>query len=237
MRTECGWMEDKEMISVTMRKVLRIVIPALLFACLLIYMADITSAATTVGTATWTSGKVTHKYQLFDYGWGDNTVTWLEAKEFAEGNDKGHLATITSKDEQAVITKLLKDYGVSGSSYWIGLKGKRTGGSWVTGEKVTYTNLVGDKEDLDDLSLSFCVSMKPGAVGKWQWRSNGGSGAAGFITEWEEAAKNASSETAKKDSTEKRLPHQEILLHAAAVFCFLSVPVLSNTWICTGFRC
>ena len=90
------------------------------------------------------------KYRIFDIG-----MEWSSAKAYCESMG-GHLATITSQQEQEEIEKLLKDGGKN--SYWIGGYVESGKWKWVTGEKFEYThwayrqpdykqNTPGNKED------------------------------------------------------------------------------------------
>ncbi|CVI65448.1 Lectin C-type domain protein [Clostridiales bacterium CHKCI001] len=75
-----------------------------------------------------------HTYELYDV-----SLSWTEAKEYCEKKG-GHLVTITSQEEQNVVTSLItagtKKY------YWIGATDEKEEGKWqwVTGEAFTYTN-------------------------------------------------------------------------------------------------
>lgn len=74
-----------------------------------------------------------HGYAVFD-----NSMSWTEAKEFCESLG-GHLAVITSEDEQNFIDNLIKTS--SKSSFWLG--GYEVGydnWKWITGEPWNYTN-------------------------------------------------------------------------------------------------
>lgn len=78
----------------------------------------------------------TIEYNGHTYHRIDEDITWHEAKEFCE-NMGGHLATITSKEEQEAIESLIKN-GTQ-KQYWLG--GYNDGGwKWVTGEKWSYTH-------------------------------------------------------------------------------------------------
>jgi uncharacterized repeat protein (TIGR02543 family) len=74
------------------------------------------------------------KYQLFE-----QQMTWKDAQAYCESIG-GHLATVTSAGEQAVIEKL----AASGSSngYYIGLTNEVKGGDWrwTTSETFSYNN-------------------------------------------------------------------------------------------------
>ena len=76
-----------------------------------------------------------HKYALYDMKF----MSWISAKTFCESLG-GHLVTITSKEEQDLVTKLMEK-GTS-DAYWVGSlnKSKEGGWEWVTGEKFDYIN-------------------------------------------------------------------------------------------------
>ena len=73
-----------------------------------------------------------HRYERYDYH-----LTWTEAKQFCE-NKGGHLATITSEQEQAIIEDLLS--GCPFGVYYLGGTDMNQSGnwSWITGEAFTY---------------------------------------------------------------------------------------------------
>lgn len=73
-----------------------------------------------------------HIYELYD-----DILTWEEAKEKCEELG-GHLVTITSPEEQAVIQQLLS--GSSRGSYFIGGRKEGENSVWITGEPFDYTN-------------------------------------------------------------------------------------------------
>ena len=75
-----------------------------------------------------------HIYRAFDM-----SLTWHEAKAYCEGSG-GHLATITSQEEQDFIEQLLQE-GTK-NCYWLGATDEKIEGQWewVTGEPFTYTN-------------------------------------------------------------------------------------------------
>ena len=64
-------------------------------------------------------------------------MTWEEAKTYCE-NLGGHLATITSEEEQKAIESLLE----SGTKkqYWIGMKRVGDKMQWITNEPYVYKN-------------------------------------------------------------------------------------------------
>jgi len=83
---------------------------------------------------------------------------WKEAKKYCEDID-AHLVTITSKDEQRLIEKLLDNEKYIGRSFWLGATDESEEGKWkwVTDEKFDYTNWADEQpvnlSGLDYLSL------------------------------------------------------------------------------------
>ena len=77
----------------------------------------------------------------------ENGMTWDEAEAYCEQKG-GHLVTITSFDEQAVVYSLMKSEGTK-NNYWIGADKSDGSGEykWLTGEKMTYTNYKGGYTD------------------------------------------------------------------------------------------
>lgn len=67
-----------------------------------------------------------NRYQLFD-----ESMSWTEAKEYCE-NLGGHLATITSPEEQESVESLLKSG--SKNSYWLGGLKSSSEWTWLTNE-------------------------------------------------------------------------------------------------------
>ncbi|MBQ7639327.1 MAG: hypothetical protein IJS90_10545 [Clostridia bacterium] len=73
-----------------------------------------------------------HTYILY----AANT-SWTDAKSWCEANN-GHLVTITSSAEQAVVSELIGNN--KESSFWLGAEKTAGAFSWVTGESWSYTN-------------------------------------------------------------------------------------------------
>lgn len=75
-----------------------------------------------------------HYYKVFNDG-----LNWTQAKQRCE-EIGGHLVTITSNTEQAIITELIVSQGTKGY-YWTGGV-RNTAGDfiWITGEKFSYSN-------------------------------------------------------------------------------------------------
>ena len=76
-----------------------------------------------------------HHYCLVD----DVALKWDDAKKYCEERG-GHLATITSEDEENFLKDLVSKQGTK-NSYWLGGYVNKIGmWNWITGEKFNYTN-------------------------------------------------------------------------------------------------
>ena len=73
-----------------------------------------------------------HRYEVVDEG-----MTWPAAKAYAEERG-GHLAVITSAEEEAFVEQLIADG--EKNQYWLGGYREGSGFQWVTGEAFGYTN-------------------------------------------------------------------------------------------------
>ena len=125
-----------------------------------------------------------HKYEIFH-----DTLTWEEAKAACEAKG-GHLATITSQEEQ----KLIESLNTQNSKLWIGgYKNSAGEWCWVTGEPWKYQNW-GDGEPNNSSNVvadESCVAVWPV---KWNDLANSNTyEQSGYICEWE--ASNAAEET------------------------------------------
>ena len=125
-----------------------------------------------------------HQYKIFY-----DTLTWEEAKSACEAMG-GHLATITSQEEQ----KMIESLNTQNSKLWIGSY-KNSAGQWcwVTGEPWKYQNW-GDGEPNNSSNVvadESCVAVWPV---KWNDLANSNTyEQSGYICEWE--ASNAAEET------------------------------------------
>lgn len=82
-----------------------------------------------------------HKYQVFE-----TYMTWQEAKEYCESLG-GHLATITSAEEQSVLNNFDGNYWLGGTD-----SGSEGNWRWITGEAWIYTNWdEGEDNNLDEI--------------------------------------------------------------------------------------
>lgn len=125
-----------------------------------------------------------HQYKIFY-----DTLTWEEAKAACEAKG-GHLATITSEEEQ----QKLNLYNAGNHNLWIGgYKNADGQWCWVNGEPWTYENW-GDGEPNNSSNVvagESCVAMWPV---KWNDLANSNTyEQSGYICEWE--ASNATEET------------------------------------------
>ncbi|MBQ7170282.1 MAG: putative Ig domain-containing protein, partial [Synergistaceae bacterium] len=74
-----------------------------------------------------------HRYRVYS-----DAMTWDEAKAFCE-KQGGHLATITSQEEQNVVERLIASGGKW--AYWLGATDDASGlWTWITGEDFSYTH-------------------------------------------------------------------------------------------------
>ena len=117
-----------------------------------------------------------HKYEIFR-----ETLTWEEAKAACEAKG-GHLATITSQEEQ----KMIESLNTQNSKLWIGgYKNSAGQWCWVTGELWKYQNW-GDGEPNNSSNVvadESCVAVWPV---KWNDLANSNTyEQSGYICEWE----------------------------------------------------
>lgn len=92
-----------------------------------------------------------HTYKIYA-----SSKTWEDTKIWCENNG-GHLATVTSSQEQDAIFKLLKDY--NNLNFYLG--GSFTSGKWkwVTGEPFDYTKWASNQPD--------CAGREENYIGLW----------------------------------------------------------------------
>jgi len=123
-----------------------------------------------------------HKYEVID-----NSTTWTEAKDDCEKRG-GHLATISSKEEQIFIRDLLVKQN-NKNFYWIGGYYEKGKWQWVTGENFKFTNWIPGQPDrkngANKISISsskpyWTDSGKPG-----QWDDAQDSTRLSYICEWD----------------------------------------------------
>lgn len=124
----------------------------------------------------------------------DRNLTWQLAEQFCEAAG-GHLATVTSAKENAVIRRLLEEapYG----KYWLGATDEvwEGGWQWVTGEEFAWTNWSSGQPDNDggndEEEENYLVT---GSSYSYNWNDLYGSNTeGGFLLEVEPAEKTGQS--------------------------------------------
>eukprot|EP00833_Pecoramyces_ruminatium_P008720 jgi/Orpsp1_1/1182752/evm.model.c7180000082552.1 len=135
------------------------------------------------------------KYVLFD----DKDFTWNEAKDYCSSIG-GHLATITSKEEQDFITENVLNTGTK-YYYWIGgYRDDSNNWKWITDEEFSYSNWVfGQPDNANNNENKLMIyKLRPStfspekAYGYWNNLNESGNYSAffgvqtlGFICEWD----------------------------------------------------
>jgi hypothetical protein len=129
------------------------------------------------------------------YAFIDESMTWTQAQAYCE-RQSAHLVTITSPEEQEIVTALLLSSGAK-KVYWMG--GTRENGQWkwITGESFSYTHWasgepshVSDEDYLNMIGLNNNYYSTP-SHGFWDdIQEAGGKGEFtlsnfGLVCEWE----------------------------------------------------
>ena len=122
-----------------------------------------------------------HYYQFFD-----EKITWKEAKQKCEELG-GHLATITSKEEQEFITSC-SQHNIN-TKYWLGATDEETEGEWkwVTEEKFEYSNWNRTQPDNKNGVEHYLVLNEKLWNFGWNDSENTNDGLTGYICEWDES--------------------------------------------------
>ena len=129
------------------------------------------------------SQAVVNTYNGHTYARFDEVMTWEEAEAFCE-KEGGHLATITSREEQLAIAQMFSDAPYS--AYWLGATDKEWEGAWkwVTGEPFSWTDWY-DNQPNNDNQNEFEEENYLTIVPNWntQWNDAPNGEAYGFILE------------------------------------------------------
>ena len=126
------------------------------------------------------------------YGAINMTTDWFSAYEYCTSIG-GHLATITTEREQAIIADMLEK--ASANFYWLGAIKNSDGWNWVSGEEFSYTNFNSGEPNNKNGNEMFIMVYAVNSgypVGKWNdlnllYNNNSGNlhNNTGFICEWE----------------------------------------------------
>ncbi len=129
-----------------------------------------------------------HTYEIIH-----SIMTWKQAKEYCEKRG-GHLATITSKEENDAIYGLINKYGYEDYDvYFIGMTDEDSAGTytWITGEDTSYENWLSDEPSNSYYVVCHEKYQNYGTIGKdgfWNDRNNYANvtfAKHGFICEYE----------------------------------------------------
>lgn len=159
-----------------------------------------------------------HTYKLFD-----EKLLWEEAKEYCEKMG-GHLATITSEDENNYLAGLIpEDMG-----YIIGMHRDITGyKKWVTGEEVIYSNWAdGQPDNRYGKQVNLILCNKP----YWYTKSencwdDSDDYVHGFICEWDYVLSSFGSEISQWASEEIEKAYDSELIPEALIGEDLTKPI------------
>ena len=131
-----------------------------------------TSTTATTTTTTPISLPDRKKYEVIK-----TAMTWDEADSYCRSVN-GHLATLTSFEEQELITNLLKEEGLS--ECWLGGKRDENGEfGWITGEPMVFTNWNGGEPNNLGGHEDYIHTYSSG-----KWNDLPGTNRKYFICEW-----------------------------------------------------
>lgn len=116
--------------------------------------------------------------------------TWEEAKAACESRG-GHLATITSKEEDDFVYSYIKESGYDNA--YFGLSDSETEGTWVnvTGEEVSYTNWAACEPSAENDNEDYAMYFWMNDNGKWNdgdFQESLMGGEINYICEWDDAS-------------------------------------------------
>lgn len=116
----------------------------------------------------------------------EEITTWEEAKAFCE-NAKGHLAVISSQEENDFLFSYVKENGYRAA--YFGLSDAREEGAWewVNGEALTYTNWFIGEPNAEDETEDYAAFFVVPDDGTWFDSDYGGNNGGGrvFLCEWD----------------------------------------------------
>lgn len=128
-----------------------------------------------------------HEYQRFDTG-----MTWEEAKEYCESLG-GHLATITSQEEQDAVASVIS--GGNMDVYWLGGTAYDCVPEWITGEEFVYNNFAESQPDNAYGGVHIEMqNVSMNGLPQYSWGDTDAAGEyfgldrTGFVCEWDNEA-------------------------------------------------
>lgn len=170
-----------------------------------------------------------HTYQVFD-----TPMSWHDAKDYCESLG-GHLAAITSSDEENYIAQFV-DKGKK-TAYWVGLTDENNEGvwEWVTGEKYEYNNWAPNQPDNEDTAgnedfVELCNTSVTNY--KWMWNDNVNQPSDyttdghrfdqhGFVCEWEGSSGKSNGNSSSKQEEITELLQRSIILSINSPLCYV----------------
>jgi|GEM_PF-5973066 len=144
-----------------------------------------------------------HYYQYYAT---ENAETWEEASAFCKGLG-GHLATISSKDENDFLYNYMKAQNVE--SAYFGLTDKDNEGTWVwdNGETSTYRNWHSGEPNSENSNEDYAMFYYKYSDGLWNDGDFTGAGTvggkAGFICEWDNGVEKKQYTSLKYPTSQK----------------------------------
>ena len=136
---------------------------------------------------------ITKKWNGHTYAVYDVSINWNDAKAYCESIG-GHLAVITSENEQNFISKTISNANYTKDMYWLGGYEANGKWNWITGENFKYTNWnplepTGGQHYLT--LITNLLAQKYGNIEHGRWLDNPLNGTSGFtigqtgfICEW-----------------------------------------------------
>jgi len=124
-----------------------------------------------------------HYYYVFDLS--DSSLTgaaaFAAAQEYCESLG-GHLATITSAEEDSFVFQTMKDQGYSNAYFGFSDETEKGTWVWVTGEEASYTNWASGEPNNQSGKEDYAMYYYKYSTGKW---NDGTFDTTTFICEWE----------------------------------------------------
>lgn len=125
-----------------------------------------------------------HDYVVFYQGTAD---TWEEAQAYCQSIG-GHLATITSQEENDYVYGLLQQSGTDSAYFGLTDSGQEGRWEWVTGEPVLYTNWHAGEPNGENSGEDYAMFYSKFSDGSWNdgdFGGQAGDGGRAFICEFD----------------------------------------------------